>query len=191
MKGCCAHADFVLPQQALEEMIQATRDATATRDAIIAREAAVAAAAAGNSSDTDAADGMQSPSAAAAAAGVAAGAACAGAQPGGLHHASSGIGLVGLGPLAQSAAASPGGNATSGGAAAAAAAGFSLSGLGGSVGAAIAATPGGPLQLTSATAGLVGNIERLIRSTQSSGGQQVRVGRGWAAATTSMHMHLW
>eukprot|EP00775_Hariotina_reticulata_P013839 gene13839-13960_t len=39
----------------------------------------------------------------------------------------------------------------------------------------IAATPGGPVQLTSAATGLLNDLERLIRNTQSSGGQQVTI----------------
>jgi hypothetical protein len=40
----------------------------------------------------------------------------------------------------------------------------------------IASMPGGPVQLTAAAAGLLGDIEKLIQATQQSGGQRVSVG---------------
>jgi hypothetical protein len=46
-------------------------------------------------------------------------------------------------------------------------------GLGVSAGALITSSPGGPVQLTAAASGLMGDIERLISATQQSGGQRV------------------
>ncbi|WIA33951.1 hypothetical protein OEZ86_007046 [Tetradesmus obliquus] len=192
-------------QQALEDMARATREAAAAREAIIAREAAAAAAAASGEADATASiscggaaagacgactvDGSSthgyaaSPAAAASAGGAAPGlsptAAGGAASPLGLGSSSS----QSCGGLSSAGAAALGGGIRplSQGAGAAGSAGGapcsmgSLGGLGASVAAAIAATPGGPVQLTSAAAGLVGDIERLIRSTQSSGGQQVTV----------------
>jgi hypothetical protein len=189
-------------QIVLEDMARATREAAAAREAIIAREAAAAAAAAAGDADATASVSCGGAAAGACGTctvdgsiahgyafspGVGAAAAAAGLSPtaaaaiasspsglssgspsfgGGLSHAGS-LQPGGLSPLSQGAAAAAG---STGGAVCSMG---SLGGLGASVGAAIAATPGGPVQLTSAAAGLVGDIERLIRCTQSSGGQQV------------------
>ncbi|KAF6255304.1 hypothetical protein COO60DRAFT_231019 [Scenedesmus sp. NREL 46B-D3] len=184
-------------QAALQDMARATREVAAAREAIIAREAAAAAAAAAG--DADATASVSCGAAAAGACGACPGdgssahghgaspaAAGPGLSPTAAAAKASPVGLGGssqpCGGLSSAGCAHPGGPSPLGqGAGAASSAGGaacsmgSLGGLGASVGAAIAATPGGPVQLTSAAAKLVGDIDRLIRSTQSSGGQQVTV----------------
>lgn len=145
-------------------MIHATRDATAAREALILREVAAAAAAAAVSSEAE------SPVAAVCCA------APATADPEGFSpltagHVDSAHPLV-HSPLAQGALGHSGfaGSPTG--------VGGVFSGFTGS--AVISAAPGGPVQLTAAAAGLIGDIERLIRNTQNTGGREVRVTGLWA-----------
>lgn len=156
-------------------MIRSTRDATAAREALILREAAAASTAAGSDSDSPAAPTSSTPTGT--------------ADPEGHLPLAAGYldsaNVLTHSPLAQGALGSTGpGYSTTAGAASAGSGGL-MSGFAGS--AVISAAPGGPVQLTAAAASMVGDIERLIRNTQSSGGAQVWVGSSWSCSTASRH----
>lgn len=149
-------------QAALEDMIRATRDTTAAREALILREAAAAAAAATLHTGTDG----DSPAAAAVCCAAPTTVDAESQSPMAAGHTDLNPGLA-HSPLAQGALGSIGPGYTG----SPAGSGGVLSGFAGlSV---ISAAPGGPVQLTAAAAGMVGDIERLISSTRSSGGTQV------------------
>ena len=113
-----------------------------------------------------------------------AGAAAGLSAAGGASAAGVGVGspLASQGSIAAAAAAAAGGG---GGGVSPSACFVGGLGLGVAAGGLIASTPGGPVQLTAAAAGLMGDIERLIQATQTSGGQRVsgarggEVGGGW------------
>jgi hypothetical protein len=183
--------------------VRVTRELTTAREAAIAREAA-----ADNADAADSAAGSNMSSAGGAPPAVETAAAAAGdgdaLSPQAMHLQQQQYGTVsqaGAVPVASPAAGGAASGSSAGGmaspgaavgplAAAAGANGASSSGgcfvgglgLGVSAGALITSSPGGPVQLTAAASGLMGDIERLISATQQSGGQRVSTqppSRGW------------